>query len=707
MNAGRPNTAAHSINGPALPGEGAHTESAEPAVPACGLVVFEKRRAAGLSADLADRDSRFSLVLSGQARCESGDRRYVLGPDTLCHVPAGKVVRHEILPHDPVTVYVIRYRPELLSAVGGPLNALGVLPLELGSAKTNQVRVVRSIFQEMLFEQDSSQEGWELILHSRLIDLAVRTLRFVRRRGPDHFPGFEPGNDSTDRVARYALRLKSRFYQQESLSEAARSVGLSRRQFTELFRKITGQSWRCYVLGLRLKHAADLLSGTDRSVLAVAFESGFDDASHFHHCFKSEYGCPPMAYREQRRVRLPTKARLSPEQGAPGFKLRGMKGWFWTAGQYLEEIQVLAGLKMNFLMDCYGSMIVSQRGEPWCNQWWKPMTPARKEAYGRIIRACQSAGIRFCFSLHPQLASPRPLDPESATDVTAFFQHYRWAQGQGVQWFSVCLDGAGWGHAGPGPCGTRHARFVTAVLERLRAHDVRAQMVFCPAACWGDGTNPEHQAYLEALARDLDSEVYVFWNGDSIVTPRITRVAAESYRSVVKHRLFLWDNYPVNDGSPTLHLGPVSGREPDLCEVVDGYLSNPMCTQNQINRIPLATCADYAYNPRAYHPGRSISRAILRLGRTSLQQRVLKDLVEAYPGFIVAGGGTGTNPVRAKFLKAASAPGARPSLLALCERMSDIKARLDAHFPALFPATKTTVADDIAWMKSELARLGI
>ena len=39
-----------------------------------------------------------------------------------------------------------------------------------------------------------------------------------------------------------------------------------------------------------------------------------------------------------------------------------------------------------------------------------------------------------------------------------------------------------------------------------------------------------------------------------------------------------------------------------------------MRKQNEINRIPLATCADYAYNPRAYDPSRSVGQAILGRG---------------------------------------------------------------------------------------------
>ncbi len=193
-------------------------------MPAFGVVVFERRHAGGMADQLTDTFSRFYLVVSGHARWQSGSRRYLLGPDTLCHIPAGQASSQETLPNEPVTVYAIRYRPDLLSAgVSGQFSALGMLPLDLGSTNSNQGGVVRSTFQEMLFEQDASQEGWELILQSRLIDLAVRALRMLRRQRRDDLPVFEPGSDSTDRVARYALRLKSRFYRQEKLSEAARS----------------------------------------------------------------------------------------------------------------------------------------------------------------------------------------------------------------------------------------------------------------------------------------------------------------------------------------------------------------------------------------------------------------------------------------------------------------------------------------------------
>jgi hypothetical protein len=208
-----------------VPDPFAHTKP-RAVIPACGLVVSESRYVPGRSDELENACSKFILVLSGQARWECRGRRYILGPDTVCHLPAGMKYCQETLPSSPLLAYAIHYRAELLSpGIGSQLTALGMVPLNLGSTTSNQARVVRSIFQEMLFEQDTHQEGWEAILLSRLMDLAVRVLRLVNRRGGSGPPVFEPGNDSIDRVARYSVRLRSRFFRQETMVEAARSVG--------------------------------------------------------------------------------------------------------------------------------------------------------------------------------------------------------------------------------------------------------------------------------------------------------------------------------------------------------------------------------------------------------------------------------------------------------------------------------------------------
>ena len=270
-------------------------------MPEHGVVVFESRHAPGFVGQLKDEYAKFHLVIDGQAQWESGENKFRIGPNTLFHIAARIEHAQRDLPKEPVTLYAIHYHPELLSPqIAQDLFRDGMLSLDLSSARVGQLRLVRSIFQEMLFEQETGQTGWEMVLRARLIDLAVLTIRLVQRLRSGE-PVFQRGDQSAERVANYAVRLKSQFFRHETLDEAARSVSLSRRQFTEIFRNVTGQTWRQYVLHLRLQHSLKLLLQTDKSITAIAFESGFDDLSHFHHLFKAAFGLPPMLHREKNR----------------------------------------------------------------------------------------------------------------------------------------------------------------------------------------------------------------------------------------------------------------------------------------------------------------------------------------------------------------------------------------------------------------------
>jgi hypothetical protein len=406
-------------------------------------------------------------------------------------------------------------------------------------------------------------------------------------------------------------------------------------------------------------------------------------------------------------VTLPASVRPFPEplpSGSlrPGFPLRGIKGWQWRPQQYLEEIPVLARFRMNFLMNDYGSVCDIENhkwGDPDCNRWWEPLPEAKRKAYEGVVRSCLKHGLQFCFSMNPNLSSRRFADPDRPEDVDSLWQHYRWMQGLGVKWFNISLD-----DISQGVDAKKQARLVNEIFRRLRVADPGARMIFCPTYYWGDGTEAEAEKYLKALGSELDTAIYVFWTGDQVVTPRITRRAAESYRRTVAHRMILWDNYPVNDAQPTMNLGPVTGRDADLCEVIDGYMSNPLCPQNEINRVPMLTCADYAYNPGAYDPARSIGQAILHLASTKAQRSALKKVVEAYPGMLLFNKGTGFNPVRERAAELAKQRGGKALLERYIARAELRLRRFRSAFPDRFGDCAKTLADDVTWLKGSLVK---
>ena len=289
-------------------------------------------------------------------------------------------------------------------------------------------------------------------------------------------------------------------------------------------------------------------------------------------------------------LELPKELRPLPEplpQGKqPGFKLRGIKGWAWNPEQYLAEIPVLVEYKMNFLMNCYASLYGDELAlgselEPLvgtaCPKTKKQGTgeghPRRAEARLAVLLLDESATLLAAAPesakrrrLRETLAALR-LGPKPGREMVQSLpgRHPDHARPEDRREPTI----ASWSTSSSPGCGRRIA---TSSSSSARPSTAATE------------TSPTHVGYLDTVARDLNPEIYLFWTGDTFT--RITRAAAESYKKRVKHRLFLWDNYPVNDGQQTMHLGPVTARDADLCEVIDGYISNPMASQNEMNRIP-------------------------------------------------------------------------------------------------------------------------
>ena len=74
-----------------------------------------------------------------------------------------------------------------------------------------------------------------------------------------------------------------------------RSLSSFKRDFQEHFQESPGK----WLLQKRLDHSAGLLRNSKMNVTEIAFESGFEDVSHFSRVFKERFDVPPQTYREK------------------------------------------------------------------------------------------------------------------------------------------------------------------------------------------------------------------------------------------------------------------------------------------------------------------------------------------------------------------------------------------------------------------------
>lgn len=79
----------------------------------------------------------------------------------------------------------------------------------------------------------------------------------------------------------------------------AAQFGMGRTNFYRKVREITSMSPNDYLRQCRMERASELLRTTDLSVVEICGQVGISDAQYFSRVFKSFYGAPPSAYREQ------------------------------------------------------------------------------------------------------------------------------------------------------------------------------------------------------------------------------------------------------------------------------------------------------------------------------------------------------------------------------------------------------------------------
>jgi AraC family transcriptional regulator len=81
------------------------------------------------------------------------------------------------------------------------------------------------------------------------------------------------------------------------LADLAGLIGMSQFHFSHLFKQSIGTSPYQYLLQQRIERAKQLLKQTDRSIMDIALECGFNSHSHLSKQFRQLVGITPKAYR--------------------------------------------------------------------------------------------------------------------------------------------------------------------------------------------------------------------------------------------------------------------------------------------------------------------------------------------------------------------------------------------------------------------------
>lgn len=166
--------------------------------------------------------------------------------------------------------------------------------LELLSEFRTRDPQIESIGMLLLAELKQENLGGRLYIESLANVLAVHLLRQYAAVKP-HLPIYEGG--LPERQVLHILEYIHEHLDQDiKLADLAQLLGMSQFHFSHLFKQSIGTSPYQYLLQQRVERAKQLLK-TERSIMDIALECGFNSHSHLSKQFRQITGITPTAYR--------------------------------------------------------------------------------------------------------------------------------------------------------------------------------------------------------------------------------------------------------------------------------------------------------------------------------------------------------------------------------------------------------------------------
>ncbi|HCS72635.1 MAG TPA: hypothetical protein DIW17_02005 [Clostridiales bacterium] len=156
---------------------------------------------------------------------------------------------------------------------------------------------IEDILNEVLREYKLKKPGYILLIRSLLLKLLVLVGRefTVYLENAETRPIYDRHRDAIFNAVKY---IDTHYAEDLSMEKVAKVSALSRSYFGYLFKSITSKTFTEYVNELRVSKALELLRNTDKKVIDISYDVGFNNVNHFNRIFKRQMGISPLAYRK-------------------------------------------------------------------------------------------------------------------------------------------------------------------------------------------------------------------------------------------------------------------------------------------------------------------------------------------------------------------------------------------------------------------------
>ena len=235
-------------------------------------------------------------VLNGQVDVCAGSKVYSLESDDLLLVNAN--VGHATLSRAvDSTILLARISPSFLKRAWPEFERTQIhLCSRAENRHERRFAELRRCMALMLLAQLSEEPLRVFAFESALYTFAWTLLRDFPPR--QHSSALYSDKEDEKHVHEIIQYLEENYTEKISLQEIAKKWNYSSTYASQLFKEYAGINFYDYLTRIRLRQATRMLSETDKRIVDIAGENGFQDLKSFNTKFREIFGRSPSEYRK-------------------------------------------------------------------------------------------------------------------------------------------------------------------------------------------------------------------------------------------------------------------------------------------------------------------------------------------------------------------------------------------------------------------------
>ncbi len=246
-------------------------------------------------------------VTEGRVAWKVAGRELVVNPDSFLVLQHGEPYSMAIDAPDPVATFCVFFQDSFVESVSASMTRQGIEPGLAPAPRLARLHPADDRILPRMRALANHAGAAQLWTDEQFLELAAGLLlldRDIRRRLP-----LLPARRAATReeLFRRASRGRDVLHADPAgacdLAALARASCLSPFHFHRAFTRAFGQTPHQYRTRLRLTQARRLLETTERTVLQIAGEAGFESPASFSLLFRQTYGAPPSAVRKLSKIR--------------------------------------------------------------------------------------------------------------------------------------------------------------------------------------------------------------------------------------------------------------------------------------------------------------------------------------------------------------------------------------------------------------------